>query len=97
MERAAAVERQQLHAVKPRHHDIAEHQIRLVTGDCLERLRLNLYLRVTILPDARFERKGDDLYTTVPVELTTMVLGGEVRVPTMTGDVVMTIPAGTRK
>ncbi len=56
----------------------------------------DLYLRVTILPDARFERKGDDLHTTVPVELTTMVLGGEVRVPTMTGDVVLTIPAGTR-
>jgi curved DNA-binding protein len=56
----------------------------------------NLYLRVTILPDAHFERKEDDLYTTVPVELTTMVLGGEVRVPAMTGDVVLTIPAGTR-
>jgi curved DNA-binding protein len=56
----------------------------------------DLYLRVTVLPDARFERKGDDLYTAVPVDVTTMVLGGEVRVPTMTGDVVLTIPAGTR-
>jgi curved DNA-binding protein len=56
----------------------------------------DLYLRVTVLPDARFERKGDDLHTTVPVDLYTMVLGGEVRVPTMTGDVVLTIPAGTR-
>jgi curved DNA-binding protein len=56
----------------------------------------DLYLRVTVRPDARFERRGNDLHTTVPVELTTMVLGGEVRVPTMTGNVVLTIPAGTR-
>ncbi len=32
----------------------------------------------------------------VPVDLYTMVLGGEVHVPTMTGDVVLTIPAGTQ-
>ena len=56
----------------------------------------DLYLRVTVLPDPRFERKGDDLHTTVPVDLYTMVLGGEVRVPTLTGDVVLTIPAGTQ-
>jgi curved DNA-binding protein len=30
------------------------------------------------------------------VDLYTMVLGGEVRVPTMTGDIVLTIPADTR-
>jgi curved DNA-binding protein len=56
----------------------------------------NLYLRVTVLPDPRFERKGDDLHTTVAVDLYTMVLGGEVRVPTMSGEVVLTIPAGTQ-
>jgi curved DNA-binding protein len=56
----------------------------------------DLYLRVTVLPDSRFERRGDDLHTTVPVDLYTMVLGGEVRVPTMTGNVVLTIPAGTQ-
>jgi curved DNA-binding protein len=56
----------------------------------------DLYLRVSVLPDARFERKGNDLYTTVAVDLYTMVLGGEVRVPTMAGEVVLTIPAGTQ-
>jgi curved DNA-binding protein len=56
----------------------------------------NLYLRVTVLPDARFERDGEHLRTTVPVDLYTMVLGGQVRVPTMTGDVVLTIPSGTQ-
>jgi curved DNA-binding protein len=56
----------------------------------------DLYLRVTVLPDTRFERRGDDLYTTAPVDLYTLVLGGEVRVPTMAGDLVLTIPAGTQ-
>ena len=56
----------------------------------------DLFLRVRVKPDRRFERKGSDLHTTVPVELYTMVLGGEVRVPTMTGEVVLTIPAGTQ-
>jgi curved DNA-binding protein len=56
----------------------------------------DLYLRVDVLPDARFERKGDDLYTTVTTSLYTLVLGGEVPVPTMNGEVVLTIPAGTQ-
>jgi curved DNA-binding protein len=56
----------------------------------------DLYLRVTVLPDPRFERKGDDLNTTVMADLYSMVLGGEVSVPTMTGEVVLTVPAGTQ-
>jgi curved DNA-binding protein len=56
----------------------------------------DLYLRVTVLPDPRFERKGDDLHATVPTDLYTLVLGGEVHVPTLTGDVVLTVPAGTQ-
>ncbi len=56
----------------------------------------DLYLHVTVLPDPRFERKGDDLHTKASVDLYTMVLGGEVRVPTLTGNVVLTIPAGTQ-
>jgi curved DNA-binding protein len=46
--------------------------------------------------DGRFERRGDDLYTDLAVPIYSMVLGGEVRVPTMTGDVTMTIPTGTQ-
>jgi curved DNA-binding protein len=56
----------------------------------------DLYLRVAVLPDPRFERKDDDLYATVPVDLYTMVLGGQVHVPTMTGEVILSIPAGTQ-
>jgi curved DNA-binding protein len=56
----------------------------------------DLYLAVEVIPDERFERKEDDLYVTVPVDLYTAVLGGEVRVPTLTGEVNLKIPAGSQ-
>jgi len=56
----------------------------------------NLYLRVKVLPDSQFERQDDDLYVTVPVDLYTAVLGGQARVPTLNGPVMLTIPAGTQ-
>jgi DnaJ-class molecular chaperone len=43
----------------------------------------DLYLRVRLRPDARFERKGRDLHTQVSVPVTTAVLGGEAEVPTV--------------
>ncbi len=36
----------------------------------------DLYLVVKMLPDKRFERKGDDLYADVPVPLLIALLGG---------------------
>jgi DnaJ-class molecular chaperone len=45
----------------------------------------DLFLVVSVRPHAVFERKGDDLYVTVPVSLSTAVLGGEVQVPTPVG------------
>jgi curved DNA-binding protein len=56
----------------------------------------DLFLTVEVGPDSRFERKEDDLYVTVPVDLYTVVLGGEVRVPTLAGDVNLKIPAGSQ-
>jgi curved DNA-binding protein len=56
----------------------------------------DLYLRVRVSPDPRFERQGDDLYVTIPVDLYTAVLGGEAQVPTLNSPVMLTIPAGTQ-
>ncbi len=56
----------------------------------------DLYLRVRVAPHPRFERRGDDLHTTVPVDLYTAVLGGKVRVETLAGPVMLTIPPGTQ-
>jgi curved DNA-binding protein len=56
----------------------------------------DLYLVVSVQPDPRFDRKGDDLYTDVSIDLYTAVLGGEVKVPTLSGQVVLTIPPGSQ-
>ncbi len=56
----------------------------------------NLYLRVKIAPHPHFERKGHDLHCSVPLDLYTALLGGEVRVPTLDGDVQLKIPPETR-
>ncbi|OGO10960.1 MAG: hypothetical protein A2030_06975 [Chloroflexi bacterium RBG_19FT_COMBO_50_10] len=54
----------------------------------------DLYLQIRVADDPRFEVKGNDLHTEVPIDLYTAVLGGEVTVPTLAGNVVLTIPAG---
>lgn len=56
----------------------------------------DVYLRITVRPDARFEREGDDLRTEIEIPLTTAVLGGETVVPTPTGRVALTIPPETQ-
>ncbi len=56
----------------------------------------DLYLEVTVLPHSIFERQGDDLTCEIPVSLYTAVLGGEVKVPTPGGDVLLTIPPETQ-
>jgi molecular chaperone DnaJ len=56
----------------------------------------DLYLVVKVLPHKVFERKGDDLYTEVSVPLSTAILGGEVRLPTLNGNVSLEIPPETQ-
>jgi len=57
----------------------------------------DLYLRVHMTPDARFERKGQDLHAKVRVPVTTAVLGGEADVASPTGKPIrLRIPPGTQ-
>ena len=56
----------------------------------------DLYLIVKLDEDPTYKRKGDDLYVDLPVSIYDLVLGGEVDVPTLSGQVAMTIPAGTQ-
>ena len=58
--------------------------------------RGDLYITFRIAPDNTFTRSGDDLYIRTALPLTTAVLGGEVNVPTLTGDVRMKVGAGTQ-
>lgn len=56
----------------------------------------DLYLRVKVEDDPRFERRNEELHTSVNVDLYTAVLGGEVKVPTLSGDVLLSIPPGSQ-
>ena len=53
-------------------------------------------ITVAIAPDARFHREGANLRTHVTVPFATAVLGGKVRVPTLTGAVAVNVPEWTR-
>ena len=52
----------------------------------------DLYLVIEILPHPVFERKEHDLYTDLKVDLYTALLGGEIRLQTLGGPLVLTIP-----
>jgi DnaJ-class molecular chaperone len=58
--------------------------------------RGDLYLIAHFPEDQKWERRGDDLYIDLPVSIYDLVLGGDLTVPTMTGEVTMTVPAGTQ-
>jgi curved DNA-binding protein len=56
----------------------------------------DLVIKVKVLPDARFERRGEDLITRLPISLSEALLGAEVRVPTLTGAVKLRIRPNTQ-
>ena len=57
----------------------------------------DLFVIVKLLPSDRWERRGDDLYTSVPVSLYTMLLGGEARVPLLGGKMLtLKVPEGSQ-
>ena len=56
----------------------------------------DLYLEIKVQPHPTFERVEDDLYTELPVDLYTAVLGGEAIVPTFKGKVKLKIPHETQ-
>lgn len=55
----------------------------------------DLLVKVNIKPHPGFERKGNDLHTEKPVDMFTAILGGQVGVGTLKGQVNMKVPAGT--
>ncbi len=55
----------------------------------------DLYVRIEILPHPTFERKGDDLYTDIEVNVFKVMLGGKAKLRTLSGkEVVVPIPQG---
>jgi curved DNA-binding protein len=55
----------------------------------------DLLLVIRVREDPTFERRGDDLYVEVPVDLYTALLGGQARVRTLAGPVMLTIKPET--
>lgn len=56
----------------------------------------DLYVEIRVLPHALFERDEDNLHCEIPIPFTTAALGGEIKVPTLQGSVMLKIPAETQ-
>jgi molecular chaperone DnaJ len=57
--------------------------------------RGDLYVHVRVATDPKFSRSGSDVLYTASIPLTTAILGGEVKIPTLDGDVNVKVATGT--
>ena len=55
----------------------------------------DLYLEFSVAEHEFFERDGDDIYLEVPITITEAILGTKKIIPTLYGNVKLTIPAGS--
>jgi len=55
----------------------------------------DMYIIINVEPHPFFERRGDDLYTVIPVTVPEASLGAKVEVPTIDGRAQVRIPPGT--
>ena len=56
----------------------------------------DLYLEIVIVPHKYFRRDGNDIHIDIPISFVDATLGKSIDVPTVYGDVEVTIPAGTQ-
>jgi len=56
----------------------------------------DLYVLIDVREHPFFERKGSDLFCTIPISITQAALGDEIRVPTLAGEEKLKIPEGTQ-
>lgn len=56
----------------------------------------DLYVQVQVEDHPIFKRQGADLYSEVPIDFMTAALGGEVEIPTLSGQSELKIPAETQ-
>ena len=56
----------------------------------------DLYVQVRVREHPIFEREGNNLLSEVPIAFATATLGGEIEVPTLSGKVLLKIPAETQ-
>lgn len=56
----------------------------------------DLYIYISVREDEVFKRRGSDIYLEMPISYTDAVLGGEIKVPNLTGVTDFEIPEGTQ-
>jgi len=57
--------------------------------------RGDLFVHIRVAPHKDFKRKGSDIYYTTTIPLTTALLGGQVKIPTLDSEVEIKVPFGT--
>jgi molecular chaperone DnaJ len=55
----------------------------------------DLYIITDVQPHPYFDRRGNDLYTVVPITVTEASLGAKIEVPTLDGRALLRVPPGT--
>lgn len=55
----------------------------------------DLYVLIRVATDAKFKRNGSDILHTATIPLTTAILGGEIKVPTLEGEIMVKVPTGS--
>jgi molecular chaperone DnaJ len=55
----------------------------------------DLYVEVQVLPHERFHREGTDLVVEVPLSFPEAVLGTQIQLPTLDGEVAVDVPSGS--
>lgn len=56
----------------------------------------NLYVILNVKPHAYFQRRGDDIFVDLEINVAQATLGDDIVVPTLEGETSLTIPAGTQ-
>lgn len=56
----------------------------------------DLYVEIIVSPHPNFTRDGNDIHITIPLDFVDAILGTQVEIPTVYGDKLLNIPAGTQ-
>lgn len=61
-----------------------------------DRVRGDLYLVIDVENDEHFIRNNDDIYLEVPVFFTQIILGAEIKIPSLVGELNLTLPTNAK-
>ena len=56
----------------------------------------DLYIEISVKPHPYFQRERNDVHITIPIDFVDAILGTKIEVPTVNGNVYLTIPEGTQ-